>query len=107
MNNILKKTFKFIMVFLLISFLVLYFSQKTGYIEYENKKKTTLTNEQIKKFESDVASGKDVDITSYLPKEVSYQNKISKAGFKVSTTCESIIKNTTTKVFKAIAKLAG
>ncbi len=107
MNSVVKKTFKFILIVFLISFLILYFSFKTGYIEYQNKKKTTLTNEQIKKFESDVKSGKDVDITSYLPKGKNYKNKISSAGYKVSKTCENIVKTTVEEGFKAISKLVG
>ena len=48
------------------SFLVVYFSDITGYYQYQNYKKTTLTLEQIKKFEEDVASGKEIDINEYL-----------------------------------------
>ena len=103
-----KKIFKFIFSIFLITFLVLYFSGKAGYVEYENHKKTVLTETQIKKFEKDVASGKNVDVKDYLPKDIdNYQNTISKAGLKVSAMAEDFVKTAVEGSFKAIAKLVG
>ena len=55
-KNKKNKIFKFIFGLFFMSFLVIYFSELTGYYEYQNYKKTSLTEEQIKKFEEDVKS---------------------------------------------------
>ena len=103
-----KKIFRVVFSIFLITFLVLYFSQKAGYVEYENHKKTVLTSKQIEKFEKDVASGKDVDVKDYLPQNSdNYQNKISSAGLKVSNVAEDLVKTAVEEGFKAIVKLVG
>ncbi len=103
-----KKVFRFTFSIFLIAFLVLYFSQGMGYFEYENHKKTVLTEEKIKEFEEDVASGKEVDIKDYLPEDTGdYQNTISSAGLKVSTLAEDCVKSAVEGGFKALAKLVG
>lgn len=103
-----KKIFRSAFFIFLTSFLVLYFSQGMGYFEYKNHKKTVLTANQIKEFEKDVASGKDVDIKQYLPEENdNYQNKISEVGLKVSSVAGNFVKNTVEGSFKALAKLVG
>ena len=45
--------------------LVLYFGQATGYYEYKNNQKTTLTEESIKRFEQDIKDGKDINVSNY------------------------------------------
>ena len=60
-NKICTKLF----MALLVAFLALYLSEKSGYYEYEQHKQTTLTKEKIKQFEKDVADGKNVDIKDY------------------------------------------
>lgn len=103
-----KKIFRVFFLIFLTAFLVLYFSQKVGYVEYKNHKKTILTEKQIKQFEKDVASGKSVDINDYVPREVdNYQNNISKTGLKFSTTAENLIQTAVEGSFKAIEKLMG
>ena len=103
-----KKVFRFTFSVFLIAFLVLYFSGGMGYFEYENYKKTVLTEEKIKEFEEDVSKGKEVDIKDYLPEETgNYQNTISSAGLKVSTLAEDCVKSAVEGSFKALAKLVG
>ncbi len=103
-----KKVFRFAFTIFLITFLVLYFSRGMGYFEYKNHQKAVLTEEKIKEFEEDVASGKEVDIKDYLPEETSnYQNTVSSAGLKVSTLAEDCIKTAVEKGFKALAKLVS
>ena len=102
-----KKVFSFFFLVFLVAFLVLYFSFKTGYIEYQNQKKMIMTKEAIAKFEEDVASGKEVDIKSYLPEDNSnYQNAISNAGFKVSSFAKNCVEKAVESSFKALSKLA-
>ena len=77
-KKVLNKIFKRIFLAILIAFTAIYISQATGYYEYEQHKSIVLTNEQIKKFESDIKDGKDVDALSYLKEEEKdYSSKIS------------------------------
>ena len=66
-----KKIFNTTIFCLFVIFLAIYGSSKTGYYEYENKKQKELTEEEIKKFEEDVAKGKNVNINDEVLFEVS------------------------------------
>ena len=55
-----RNYFLIIMIFLFIVFLILYISGEAGYYEYKVHTKTTLTEEAVKKFEKDIAEGKNV-----------------------------------------------
>lgn len=82
-----KKTFNhifnFVMITLFITYITLYFANSNGY--YEARKKITLTNEQIKKFEQDIKDGKDVSTNEYLQiNNKKYDNKTSELGYKTS-----------------------
>ena len=67
-NNILKFTF----VILILLFIGLYISQVTGYYEYTESKKTTLTKDAINRFEKDVKEGKEISAKNYLEEEKEY-----------------------------------
>ena len=98
-QNFAKYLCKLFVVIIFISFLTLYFSQKTGYFEYEQYKKTSFTKEQIEKFEQDIKDGKEVDITNYLDnKNNDYSNKVSKLGLSLSKGIEKTIKSGLNKV---------
>lgn len=104
-KNKKNKIFKFIFMIFFMSFLVIYFSELTGYYEYQNYKKTTLTEEQIKKFEQDVKNGKEVDINKYLEKEEKkYNNKLSSLSNKFSTTISDIVQSGVDNTFKFLSK---
>ena len=101
-NNI----FNIIFMIFFLSFVVVYFSEATGYYEYKNHKKTALTEEQIKKFESDVASGKEVDLNDYLVKDnKKYSNKLSKLASNLSDGISSVVKNSVESTFKFLSNL--
>lgn len=96
-NNI----FKMLFWIFIISFGVLYISQATGYYEYELHKKVVLTEENIKKFEKDVAEGKNLSIESYLEKpNRNYQNKISSLGYNISSNIGRYVKDGIENTFK-------
>lgn len=98
------KIFKWTFLFFLVIFLTLYFSQLTGYYEFKNYERMTLTEEQIAKFEQDVRDGKEVDIQNYVVStERDYQNKFSKLGLSLSTGISDFIKSGVIKIFGAIA----
>lgn len=94
-----KSIFKLIIIIIFIAFLTLYFSQKSGYFEYEQYKKTSFTKEQIQRFEQDIKDGKEVDITNYLDNDDNnYSNKISNLGLSLSKGIEKTIKSGIGKV---------
>lgn len=99
-NNIFS-----ILITLIIIYLILYFANITGYYEYTNYNKTTLTNEQIKKFEEDIKMGNNIDINDYVVKKIDYQNKISKFNKEVSKTVNKVFKNFIQKTLGYLNKI--
>ncbi len=80
-----SKIFWKIFLALFIAFFALYVSEETGYYEFEQHKRVTLTQDRIKEFEQDIAEGKNVDIKDYMSdREINYQTKMSDAGLKLS-----------------------
>jgi len=103
----LKKMFRVCLLTLFVTFMALYISQSAGYIEFENRKQVALTENQIKKFEADVAAGKKVDVEKYLKtNEKNYQNGISRFGLKISKVAQKGVKTAVETSFKFLAKLA-
>jgi len=101
-----NKIYKFIFLIFFMSFLVIYFSELTGYYEYQNHQKTTLTEEQIRKFEEDVKNGNEVDINEYLVVDTKkYNNALSKLASKLSDNISKIVNNGVEYTFKYISKI--
>ncbi len=101
-----NKIFKFAFLVFFMSFLVVYFSELTGYYEYQNYKKAALTEEQIKQFESDVASGKEIDLDKYLVVETkNYNNNLSKMASNLSDGISNIVKSGVENTFKFLSRL--
>lgn len=100
------KMFRFCFMLSLLTFLALYFSQATGYYDYKEHKKVILTSEQIKKFEDDVANGKNLDIEEYLTNtDKNYQNKMSGMGLKISEGIGEYAKKGIESTFKILNNL--
>ena len=96
-----EKVFKFVFFVLLISYLALYFSSVSGYYEYQNYQKMTLTKEQ---FEEDVKQGKALDVEDYIIKEnVHFNNQIANAGKKISYTLSDALSVVLSKFFNFLA----
>lgn len=105
-KNKKNKLFKFIFMMFFLSFLVIYFSEITGYYEYQNYKKTALTEEQIRKFEEDVANGKEVDLENYMVLENNdYDTKFSKFTSKLSDGISSLVETGVSKTFKFLSSI--
>ena len=101
-----NKIFKFIFYLFFISFLVIYFSELTGYYEYHNYQKKELTQQQIKKYEEDIKNGKEVDINEYLAVDTrKYNNNLSKFASKLSDNISNIVNSGVEYAFKYISKL--
>lgn len=108
MEDKLNKLFKYFILSSFVIFTALYISQASGYFEYRNSKKVALTNEQIKKFESDVKKGKNVDVEKYIKiNNRNYENKISKTGLFISKTSEKVIGKVIEETFKILSKAMG
>ena len=101
-----NKIYKFIFMVFFISFIVVYFSELTGYYEYQNHKKSTLTEEKIKQFEKDVAEGKEVDINNYVVvEEKNYNNGLSKLTSKLSDGISNLVESGVENTFKFLSNL--
>ncbi len=102
----LKKIFNTTVFCLFVIFLSIYGASKSGYYEYENKKKTTLTESKIKEFERDIENGKNVNIKDYLVDDTKhYDNKITHLGTKLSNVINNGIISGLEKSFKVIEKM--
>lgn len=99
-----KDIVRIIILTLIITFIALYITQLTGYYEYTENKKTTLTNEAITRFEEDVKQGKSIEAKNYLQKENNYNNKASKLGMKISGVIEKGFDKIMTSIFKEVDK---
>ena len=83
-----KRILQTIMSLLVILFLGLYVSQMTGYYQYNESRKTTLTEDAIKRFEQYIKEGKTISASNYLQKDTEYGNKLSSLGMSLSSFIE-------------------
>lgn len=96
--------FKIVLYSLIFIYLILFFSASTGYYEYSNYKKASLTEEQIRKFEIAVKNGENIDINNYFIKNnYSYGNKLSTAAINISDKISYIISSGVKSSFKWIS----
>jgi len=99
-KKLCNKIFWKIFLALLISFFALYVSAATGYYEFEQHKKVTLTKEKIKEFEQDLKDGKKINVKKYLDeKEEYYENGFSNAGIVFSNVIEECVENGIQNIF--------
>ena len=105
-NKLNYKIFRGTFIVLFVIFIALYFSEASGYYEFKNYKTKELTDKQIKKFESDIASGKDVSIEDYaVVKNKDYSNNLSNAGSKLSNGVSHLVEKGLNNTFSFINKL--
>ena len=98
--------FKYIFFAFLFSFSIIYFGQLTGYYEFQNYNKKTLTEEQIKNFEEDVSNGKEIDINEYIVNtNVKYRNIFSKFTSDLSNDISNIVESGVKKTFKYLSNI--
>lgn len=101
------QVFKVIFIFLFIAYITIYTSQKSGYMDFQNYKKMSLTKEKIEEFENDVKSGKKVDLTKYTTTTTkNYSNKLSNAGYSISNGVSTLVNKGVVGFFDTIARLA-
>lgn len=99
-NNL---SFKFFVYTILIVFSFIYISVKLGYLEYSYQKKNTLTEEQIKTFESDILKGKTIDINNYITKNELKTDKPG-LGLQISNKLSNITRKSIIEIFKMLNK---
>lgn len=98
-----KKLFHGFIWLLFFSFLVLYFAQAGGYYEDLNNKKSSLTEESIKRFEEDVKNGEEIKVENYvINMQKDYDNTVSSFGLFTSKAFAEGFKWTMNKVFGGI-----
>ncbi len=101
-----KDKFIIILLILFIIFLIIYITKEAGYYEIKAYKKTILTKENIKKFESDVEEGKNVSINDYIVSDYKdYSNNITNLGYKIGKLTESFMNDSIKKTLKVLNKL--
>lgn len=104
MNMNYTRVFQLTVGVLVILFIGLYVGQMTGYYQYSESKKTTLTESAIQRFEQDVKEGKEIHAGDYLEKETDYNNKASNLGMKVSKLIEASFNKAMNTIFDELSK---
>jgi YbbR domain-containing protein len=95
-----------ILTILFIVFIALLFANQNGYYESTIAKKTILTEESIKQFESDVKENKPIDINDYtITEEKDYSNKTTDLGIFISDKVEKIMSSGISSLVDMLKKL--
>ena len=102
-----NRLFKIIFWLFFLSFMLIYFSELTGYYEYKNYQKSIMTNEQIKQFEQDIKDGKEVNLDNYVVEKVNYNNKLSDTANSLSNGISKLVKGGVENTFKLINNLVN
>lgn len=107
-KKLYSKIFWKIFLALFFGFGALYFSEKTGYYEFQEHKQVNLTKEKIEEFERDIKEGKDINIKDYInEKEVSYENNFSNTGILLSETISNWLENGINSTFEFLNSVFG
>ena len=108
MDKKIKSNFlKVLFIMLFISYITIFIAQKSGYIDFQNYKKSYLTKEKIMEFEKDVKNGKKIKIENYrVTTKSNYSNKLSNIGYFISKNISTLIYKGVVNFFDTIGKLA-
>jgi len=104
----MKKTkiAKLVLSTIILSFIISYIIEESGYYEYQLQTKTELTSESIKQFEQDIKDNKEVDIKDYVvTTNIDYTNNFTKTTNKISTNVNKYLKKSIEAIFKIVNKL--
>lgn len=98
--------FKIILISLFVIYISLYILNSTGYYDGSIRRKTELTESEIKRFEKDIDEGKVMDVNDYLEgHKKDYTNKTSKMGYAISTNLEYCLNEGIKEIIKVLSKL--
>lgn len=105
-KKLIYKIFRKIFLMLFIGFTVLYFTEASGYYEYQLHEKVVLNDEKIKQFEQDIKDGKNINVDDYVKEDVDdYKNSVSDIGLKLSSNIGGTIKKGVNGMFKYLSKM--
>lgn len=102
-----KRVFELFGSLVVILFFVIYIGQGTGYYQVAENRKVALTDEAIRRFEADVASGKEIIASNYLVKEKNYNNNISIICMKISDAIEKGFNKFMGLIFKELENVVN
>ena len=101
-----KNIIKFIIKIILIVFIFSYTIQKNGYYEYNLQSRKNMTEKEIKKFENDIKSGKNIDIKDYLNETTTdYSNDLTRATSSFSLNLNRYLIQTINHAINIFSKL--
>lgn len=84
----------------------LYYMASAGYYDYKEYNKMVVTEEAMKRFESDIQEGKDITINDYITTDYKdYSNKISDLGLKTGESLEKFMTEGLGGFFKIVSRL--
>ena len=105
-ENKSKDKFMIILTALFALFIIFYITRESGYYEYKVHNKTVITEKNMKKFEKDLSSGKDVTLNDYIESDyIDYSNNISDLGYNIGKYTEIILSKGIKKTLKVISAL--
>ena len=102
-----KKFFKALFIFLFLVYMTIYVSGISGYLEFKNYKKTTLTKKKIEEYEQAIKRGEKIDLSDYqVITNENYSNNISNLGFNLSEGVSNLVNKGVSSFFNTVSKLA-
>ena len=106
MITIKNKSFKLIIIIIILIYVSAYYVANSGYYEYHLQEKTFLTNQKIKEFEEDVKNNENIDVKDYLIyEEVDYTNKFTNFVYKINDNGNELAKKIIKRIFKRLSYL--
>ena len=100
-----KKLLKFFCGMIILIFLFCYFIEFSGYYEYNLQNKKNLTPNQIKQFEEDVKTGKEIDLDDYLTGvTIDYSNSLTRTTTEANLKLNHYLKKILTGGFDILGK---
>ncbi len=98
-----KKLVKSVFFIFFLAFLISYIIERSGFYEYNLEKRTSLTNESMRKFEKDISEGKDVTLEDYaVPTSKDYTSSLTRRTNKVSLGVNRVLKKGIENVFRVL-----
>lgn len=103
-----NRFFLFLFLSFVVFFTILLVAESQGYYKNRNEKAKIMTDEEILRFEEDIASGRDIDVSDYiLYEDKDYSNKISTNVYKVSLKLESVVDGIIRFIFSGTSKMVS
>ena len=99
-----KNWFLTILAILFMAYLSLYFMDNLGYYNIATKK-SVLTEEKLREFETDIKNKEEIDIKEYVKDTTNYKNIYSNLGYNMSVGIDEILNKGIKKVGNFLKKM--